>query len=238
MENSCKTRQAIAMIELIFALVVIGLVLISAPQLIQTAAKSSYIAMQQEGISEAAAKINMIMGYHWDEKDTDKIFLDPILTTTSGHIELDANTTTLRRNGTPLESYRAFVRSDNTKNIPASTILGAESGDKDDIDDFNNETIHLLYYPGGLANADYIEKGTDINITTKVEYEKDDVSSGYQQSTITYIPFRPESIGTTNIKGIIVTLTSNSGIKELEKSITFKAFSCNIGGYKLEERNF
>ncbi len=44
-------RPAIAMIELIFAIVIIGIVLMSVPQLISTAAKSGYVTIQQEAIS-------------------------------------------------------------------------------------------------------------------------------------------------------------------------------------------
>ena len=35
--------------------------------------------------------------------------------------------------------------------------------------------------------------------------------------------------GTTNIKFVQSRLTSNSGIEELNKSITLTAFSCNLG---------
>ncbi len=104
--NKKILRPAIAMVELIFAIVIIGIALLSAPMLISTAAKSGYVAMQQEGINEAATKVNMIMGYHWDENNVDESFLAPILNTNNGDSSLDEVGTTGRRAGTPLESQR------------------------------------------------------------------------------------------------------------------------------------
>lgn len=40
----------------------------------------------------------------------------------------------------------------------------------------------------------------------------------------------------SNIKYITVNLTSNSNIEELNKNITFKAFSSNIGTFLPEDR--
>jgi len=44
-------RKAIAMIELIFAIVVMGIVMLSAPMLVNKATQSSYVALQQESIA-------------------------------------------------------------------------------------------------------------------------------------------------------------------------------------------
>ena len=239
-----KIRPAIAMIELIFAIVVIGIVLMSAPQLIRTAAKSGYVAMQQEGINEAASHINMIMGLHWDENNTDQEFLDPILHTDSSTADLKVSDNNRTRIGTPKESYRSYIRSDGNKELNA-TAIGFDTseslkGDEDDIDDFNGE-IYNLRVAQNSPDVDYIEKEGNITINTTIRYSKDDTGTsgggGYNTSTIAYIPFRPET-GTTNIKSIEVNLTSASGVSELQKEIILHAFSCNIGGYKLEEKSF
>ena len=135
-------RPAIAMLELIFAIVIMGIILMSAPQLISTAAQSGYVAIQQEAINEAASQVNMIMGYQWDENDVDERYIDPILQVANGDTELDEEGNTSRRLGTPEESYRTFVRSDGVDNLAASTIGTSDAGetgdhDEDDIDDFN-----------------------------------------------------------------------------------------------------
>ena len=226
-------RPAIAMLELIFAIVIIGIILMSAPMLISTATKSGYVAIQQEAINEAASKVNMIMGFHWDENSSDERYIDPILQVSNGDTWLDERGTTGRRPGTPEESYRAFVRSDGFP--PNASVTLGNDGNKTDIDDFI-ELTHLVLETEPTLIADVVE--TTINLNTAISYNTDNlVSGGYNQSSIEYNPFNASG-GTTNIKEITVTLTSGKYVEELEKKIILRAFSCNIGGYKLEERDF
>ena len=56
-----KPRKAIAMIELIFAIVVIAIVLMSAPTLINQSIKSSFVGFQQESINTVATHLNLIL---------------------------------------------------------------------------------------------------------------------------------------------------------------------------------
>lgn len=228
-------RPAIAMIELIFAIVIMGIVLMSAPMLISTASKSGYVAIQQENINEAASRVNMIMGYYWDENNVDDRFIAPILGFTTANADLSAVGTTGRRLGTPQESYRSFIRSDGRDDLNASTVLGFDGTEviEDDMDDFIGN-INLTEVES--SNADYIET-TSINIATGIVYSTDTVTGGYNQTNIVYDPFTASG-GTTNIKSITTTLTTNSTLEELDKEITLRAFSCNIGEYQLEERTF
>ncbi len=237
-------RPAVAMLELIFAIVIMGIILMSAPQLISTAAQSGYVAIQQEGINEAASQVNMIMGYHWDENDANERYIDPILVvSTSGDSDLREEGNSSRRLGTPEESYRSFVRSDSVElNASALSTFGTadlNETEEDDMDDFANSNTSLVFIPETTyeANqADYIETST-IDIARDVVYSND--AANYNQSTITFDPSFTDAGDTTNIKSIIVTLTSSSTAEELnKKEITLRAFSCNIGGYKLEEREF
>jgi len=55
-----KSRKAIAMIELIFAIVVIGIALLSVPNLIYTATESGYTSLQQEAIASASSKPSLL----------------------------------------------------------------------------------------------------------------------------------------------------------------------------------
>ena len=227
-------RPAIAMIELIFAIVIIGLVLMSAPQLISTATKSGYVTIQQESIDEAAAQVSMIIGYHWDENDTDEMYLDPIVNVDSTTAGLEMNSTTFRRPGTPIESYRSFIRSDGKYNLNATASLGIESGEseEDDMDDFHNSDTALTLEGSKAGNID-----TNITIEIKVSYISD--TATYNASTITYnFAPAPVTTGTTNIKMVEANLTTTSNANELDKTIILRAFSCNIGGFQLEERNF
>lgn len=235
-------RPAIAMIELIFAITVMGIVLMSVPQIIQTATSSGYVAIQQESINEAATRVSIIQGYAWDENNTDPLYVPPILHVTNGNGDLNETGTTGRRAGTPPQSNRTFVRNDNQE-FNASTI-GTDLGDAvpDDMDDFDGLTGLISIES---ATADYIEKAT-VRITTQVNYGSDTPTGGTYRDPggdneidfspiLTTAAFAP----TTNIKFITVTLESNSTSAELNQTkIKLHAFSSNIGGYDIEERTY
>lgn len=242
-------RKGTAMIELIFALVVMGLVLMSAPMLISTATKSSFITIQQEAINEASTHANIVMGYHWDEGSADESFLDPILDVNAGNTDLNFYKQNGWRIGTPKESSRSIIREDGTKNIPATAPVNlgldiAEAkGSEDDVDDFiGNYGLTLV---GNATTNDYVEKAGDITITTNVTYINDSPNAGtgdYKTTgadhKIEFNDFTPIAIGSTNIKYITVTLNDNSGVEELNKTVILHAFVCNIGGYKLFKKAF
>ncbi len=233
-------RRAVAMIELIFAIVVIGIAMLSIPTLISTATQSSAVVLQQEAINEAAAKANSILSYHWDEADSDEKFIDPILIVSAGAAELQDYNSTGRRRGTPINSLRTFVRADGIR-LPASTVLGLESGEteQDDMDDFNGEDVGLTLVES--ATSDYVEKNTT-SIKTAVKYMPDmGGASSFQTTSLIFNPdfTTPVPAGkSSNIKLISVTLTSTSGIQELSKTIVLRSFGCNIGAVELEERKF
>jgi len=225
------------MVELIFAITIMGIALMAIPNLLAVSAKSGYVTIQQEAISEASAHINSILTYQWDEEDSNESFLPPVLGVSNGDDELDEVGTSGIRKGTPPQSYRKFVNYRGER-FNASTTLGADTGessqnDYDDIDDFNGATSSLVIAAGESASNDYID--TNISISTTVSYN-DDLAS-YDSNSFTFTPFSPKS-GTTNIKEVTITLTSNSGVEELNKTIVLRAFSCNIGAYLLERKDF
>lgn len=223
-------RPAVAMIELIFAIVVMGIVMMSAPMLISTAAQSVSVALQQEGINEGSSRVSMIMTYAWDEQGTNDSCTPSVLLTTAGDLEL-GNTGDHRRIGVPVDSNsRTFLCG--TTELNASTALGSEAGDRDDLDDFGNTSLALD--TTGTGGKNYIET-TTVSLATTISYISD--AANYNSATITYTPGGTPG-GTTSIKNIAVTVTSTSGTSELAKTIIFRAFSCNIGGYEFESRVF
>jgi len=242
-------RPAIAMIELIFAIVVMGIVIMSAPMLLSVASNSGTVAIQQESISEAATQLSIIMGYEWDENNT----VDghtPVLNT-NGTAALNGVTglsapldSKKRRRGTPLLSKRHFKSYDGSEfNATAVALLGSDTGEliNDDIDDFSG-TTSLIVMEAVTNNSDYIEK-TTVSIDRTITYMQDDTvtSSGTYtnpgtDNQLDFTPFADTNNTTSNIKHIQVTLTSTSTSEELNKTIVLHAFSSNIGSYELEER--
>ena len=220
--HNIRSRPAIAMIELIFALVIMGIALMSAPMLMSVASSSVVVALQQEGLNEASSRVNMILTYPWDENDTNDSCIPPVLVVSKdGDSQLEMIPSTYRRVGVPLTTNsRTFKCGD--KNLTASIVVDG----KNDIDDFIG-TTRLDTPGGGSGGVDYIEQKT-VLISTAVSFGND--SADYDSQQIAFAP-APGPGGSTNIKIITVTLTSDSSVDELkEKSITFTAFSCNIGG--------
>ncbi len=218
-----RMRKAIAMIELIFAIVIIGITLMSIPNLIHQASESGYTTMQQESIAAAASDLSLILSREWDESGTDPAIGSPILDTASG------TNLSLRPGG----RSRTFATGAGGTHLSASTTF--DEGDLDDIDDADGKTGTVTLIDG---TRDLID--INISIATVVDYIADTHSGGSDWSNSQTIVFNDPTTSltaTSNIKRVRITLTSNSEAEELsEKKIVFSAFSCNIGSYKLERR--
>jgi len=239
-----KMRTGIAMVELIFAIVILGIVMMSAPMLISTATTSGYVALQQEAIATAASEIGMILTHHWDEGDTDPTRSAPILGA-AGDTDLDetfdTGLATGRRAGTPDSSKRTFSDSLGDR-INASTVLGGADTDMDDIDDFSGKNSYLTDYEAAeTTEGDTVD--TSITILTTVTYISDlpTGAATYNGAGGTTLrlddPFNtPAATTPSNIKHVRVSLTTTNPNEELDKTIVLNAFSCNIGTYKLNER--
>lgn len=237
-------RPAIAMIELIFAIVIMAIVLMSAPMLMSTASQSGYSTMQQEGINEAASQVNIIMGYPWDEMNAIPGQTPTILNTTPTNINLAptlsiaAGLPPTRRAGTPASSKRLFIETTGSSYAATSLVnLGVDGAElvNNDMDDFNN-AVNLIEL--GVTTSDNIQKTVAINITRAVNYNRD-ITVSYDVAALGFAPFQALLAGSVsgNIKEIQVTVASAPGQPvELDKTITLRAFSSNIGSFKLEER--
>ena len=224
-------RPAIAMIELIFAIVVMGLTLMTAPLILEQAKKSSFVSMQQESIAAAASHISIILSRAWDQSDTNASLNAPILTVTNGDSNLEQNTTTGKREGTPINSNRTFLTPYGGLILAASSIGLDGDGLYNDIDDYADQTFILKSVSSANHQGDYID--TTLRIQTTVDYNIDSPTGSSTYATGNSIsfdnPFTTKT-ATTNIKQVVVNLTNT--IDELNKTITLKAFSCNIGTYK------
>jgi len=236
----CNTnRKAVAMIELIFSIVIIGIVMLSAPIMLTTATKSSVVTFQQESIAIVAAHANALMSYPWDEQNTESQSEYGILGTgtTTASLKRENNITAgmmRRQKGVPL----ALV----VINASLPATFGAGETDpgtpsietvKDDIDDFEGNISRLITADGatGVTNeGDYMDK--NITISTHVRYYNDISSSpnfsGCQNVAPGCTYSNPTAIGggiSTNVKFISTSLTSIND----DKNITMKMFMCNIG---------
>jgi len=224
MVKNIKTKKAVAMIELIFALVIMGIVLMSAPMLIQQSVNSSNVALQQEAIVAAASQTSIILSMHWDENNTNVAAGEsPIL---------DVNNVGLGFLPSGLSGWLSGRNiGDGITTLIPSVILGPDFNESnytkyDDVDDYAGSSFGLMLYNAestSSAIGEYVDK--NINISTTVNYTQD---AAVEAPTI--------GGAVSNVKFITVNLTSNQNIPELEKNITMEAFSCNIGTYAIYGR--
>ena len=219
-----KVRPAIAMIELIFAIVIMGITLLSAPMLIAQSAKSNVVVLQQESIAIIGAHTNALMTFFWD--DANVLSRETILTTTDGDSSLDGSNGRLSQSRGTAVSFQA-------------TSIGQESNNSNnDVDDFTANPVRLVLQDNeNASDSDYIDK--EIIITTEMKYANDRRPSYGSASLDFSNPFNGSSGGTSNIKLITTVLkTDETGAEELaNKEITLKAFMCNIGGATLQVKD-
>lgn len=234
-------KRGIAMVELIFALVIMGVVLLSAPLLIQQSIKSSTVAYQQESIAAVASHTGILLSKHWDESNTEHaVGVSPILQIPNPVLPTEYNLS-----GVDFENnVSGRTSSIATVTYDTSTVLGSDGGDFDDIDDYHNFPITLNVFNAENSSAgslgDYVDR--NITINTSVTYANDRPVGNLNTPTINAgnnIFAQPDLGGNqSHIKFVQTTLTSNAGIDELEKNITLNAFSANLGTFSVGGRQY
>ena len=209
------------MIELIFAIAVIGIVMMSLPQIIRVSAQSTYTTIQQESVAEAASTLALMMTKNWDENAK-----GGVVGTQSPNIP---SCTPPRPVGVTAGSGRPCLDAN------ASTTLGRDAGepshspiDYDDVDDFVMDP-RIVSIPVG-ESAYSTEQGNiidkEINVSVTVTYGNDAAPGTTNYPN----PFNsPSPAGTTNIKLLSVRLKTDNNTTELKKDIRLSAFMCNIG---------
>ena len=224
-------RKGFTFVELVVAIVVMGIALMSVPLMLSQVSKSDEFSINQEAILAGATKIGNILTYPWDDKLVSEVNVKHILDTTQGDSELnrypDNNST--RRIGNFKANYR---RKFDTNLTYASTVLG-RAGDTNptaynDIDDFdaNSEIIN------GGGKGDYL---MDLNLTTKVFYISDKTNY-FSSSTLNFGDLNTSgTTPTTNLKMIEVKVINHVNSQTIT---TLRAFSANIGSYELLYRTF
>jgi Tfp pilus assembly protein PilV len=238
-------KRGVAMVELIFALVIMGIVLLSAPMLIQQSIQSSNIAYQQEAIAAIASHTGILLSKHWDEANSQNaVGVSPVLqlTTVATGSQYDFSGISFDSN----VSGRTTSIAD--ENLTASIALGQDNGNTDDfndIDDYHNFPITLTVFnaedSAAGALGDYVDR--NITINTAITYADDRASGTFDSSTINAgnnifgSPVLATGIQ-SHIKFLQATLTSSSGISELDKNITLNAFSCNLGTFYIGREQY
>ena len=236
MHMNKKLRPAIAMVELIFALVVMGITLLSAPLILNMSIESSNTAMQQESIAATASEISLVLTQPWDEGDSNATTGFGILNVANGDSELNS---TNRLSAFTTRTYNTGANQ--RKNASASNTFGEnmDTFANNDIDDFNAISRSVTLYKNTEVsklseNEGEYMKGSNFILDTNVTYGNDSLT--YSAASVDFSnPFLPAPAGTTNIKLITVTLTDDFAqtVIEHKQSVVLHGFACNIGNARL-----
>ncbi len=225
-------RKAASMIELVIAIVVMGIAVMTLPILLLKTQSNNAYTLQQEVILAARTKMGDTLTYRWDQNSSvsDKIFV----LKTNGDNELNASVDGIRRVGhVKGDKRRKFVFDINTSSLYTATppsLLGPDplgSNNLDDIDDFSGKTS-LLTLPSQSTSLDY--HFIDFNLTTTVVYVSD--SANYNSTPNLNFTFgTTPSTTSTSIKMLTLSIKgkNNSPFK-------LRSYSCNIGESEISRR--
>ena len=217
-------KKGFTLLELVIAIVVISIALMSVPLLLSQASESDEFNINQEAILAGATEMGDILTYPWNESNASQIL--QVFDVTDGDIELNrSHADNNRRIGHFKEKYRRKFYDDTTE---SNSTLGHDKGDEfNDIDDFNGEITSVS--SGGTG--DYLK---DLNLSIGISYISDDAN--YSHTTLNLGELNISSVqtysdpnATTNIKMIEINVSDNNH----NPITTLRAFSTNIGSYEL-----
>ena len=225
-------RPAIAMIELIIAIVIMAIALMSVPIMQQQSSKAQIFSLTQEAVMAAALKLRHILSYTFDESNANALAdsqnaNEYVLDVTTN---LDPNSANYNRVG---NGYLRAGHYDYIKRRRFDTITSAYANatpvnahiietPEDDISDFRDKTLaQILQKSSGGENSYFLSYDVTSDVayleyTNGVEFNIDPSSEIANNLT-------------SNIKFITVRVADTQNIAG---TITMSAFACNIGSQK------
>lgn len=209
-----RVRFGLSLIELIFTIVIIGIVFTVIPKIILSLNKSDRFAIRQDALFNGISLMHLISSMPWDENNTNSN--DILHVSASANPRLDCNTTTHYRVG-------GFIGSRNCENNQSASVISNFAGTNyflaNNIDSFNNQDINAAYY----------------NLKVGVKYIDDNITYTANKAQIVQnslsIPY------STNLKRIDLNITYNGKRGDIGKQIAqFSYVSSNIGLRTLHKR--
>lgn len=226
-------RQGSSMLELVIAIVVMGIAVMSLPLILLQTKSNNEFALQQETILAARTKLGDILTYAWDEEATNQLEGAFVLDTNDTGSETELNKHTNSRRIGHLLADKRRKGFDTFTQATAHNALGSDTGEVtlvayDDIDDFHN-SVQSLYNTGEAALNGLDYKFTDINLTTRVIYVDD--SATYSNQIINDFIFTTANANRrSNLKMIQIDVVG------AQTNFSLRAYSANIGESELLRR--
>ena len=239
-----ERSKGFTMIELIYAIVIMGLVFITLPMILLNNNRSVEQNLLQETILIATTKLNSILSYQWDETSRDantsiSLAKTEVVDTTSAVAALQRVASDFRVGHFQQPLHRRMTPNVDAATRMASTALGADTGDLDDIDDFIVTNDAVITHTAGTA----VDYKYDYNMDVTVSYADDNAFRGgtsYASSAIQFsFDTAAYTASTTSLKKVDLLVkadTNNDGTDE--EIIRLRAFSANIGETDFYKRTY
>ena len=185
-------KYSFSLIELVVAIVIIGIVVTAIPAVLTTSGKTAEINLKEKSFFNAYSLVTLLQSQYWDENNTKGDNYYKVLTADNGDSELMCERTGVIEVN---NSSGAVCATDDNK----TSALGVDSDEDpndestfDDIDDFDGKEDSGIQFYSINSNIEY------------VKYEGDNPS--YKRGENLY------TSGTSNIKRIIIDVNKNSFI--------------------------
>ncbi|MDF1874204.1 type II secretion system protein [Sulfurimonas sp. SAG-AH-194-I05] len=205
-------RYAFTMIELIFAIVIISIAMLSLPMMSQITSKNIENSLVQEAIFAASTELNQIVTFYWDASSMEgNSPLSRVVWTSN----TDCDPVTKKRYGHINQPYHRRCTDGNFTALPATNTSDANINDLDDLS-HANESIYI-----GDA-------------TSSTGYKKE------YSSSITVTPnalFGASLIANPNIKKIRV-IISDQSVTPPKNVVQLDTYSSNIGEIDYYKRTY
>lgn len=228
-------RHGASMLELVVAIVVMGIAVMALPLMLSQTKSNNEFAMQQEAILAARTKLGDVMTYAWDEANVALTGATLVLDTNDTGSDIELNKVNGSRRIGHIFSDKRRKGYDIQALSTASGILGADVGetqlsDYDDIDDFHN-TSQQLFNSGEATIVGQDYKFTDMNLTTRITYIDD--SATYINDSINDFIFTTGNANRrSNIKMVEITVSGS------QTNFVLRSYSSNIGESELLRRTW
>ncbi len=144
-----KNHSAFTLFELIFAILIISIAVLSLPTMTQTSTDAADGSMVQEAIFGASTELNQLISFKWDENSTDSTSSTSRVIWSSA---TDCNQTTKLRVGHIAQEKHRRCSDSNFSVLQPSTI-GSDGADLDDLDDLNGDTSSLFTTSSGASTT-------------------------------------------------------------------------------------
>lgn len=235
-------RKGFTLIELIFAIVIVAIIVLSIPMMNLINAKATEGSISQEAVFASSAKLMQTLSFPWDENSTD---IEQILegaTVLSGVVKIPAGIASLDFNDTVCRPGLIARRCRKDEN--GSEVNVSELGN-----DYTNPLIRGLDDSNGtfaMVSSATSAEGykNQYSMTVDVAYVSDNTGSGgaidYNSSTPfaanNFVFSSATSVNKTNLR--LITISTFRADDAVNPVTVLRAYGANIGEIKPYRRTY